>query len=846
MSGLVFKGNSLSNTGEYLPSVYIDKVYLQDYGISVDASVFIPHGEVTLEDQNSNSVEDEVEYIQAVDERVHHYVAVIVGLSSEDHVFESGESARVYYSGQNLYEQIINNDLNPWEVLAYYGESVDNLMQSNTFTGRSTHVVIYEINPYPPADSIVGENDVSLIVHDNNGQEYLKYMDSGTVKVELNTESKSWDWGLVNSLQVIAFSSTVESDQDWEDVVADLSNPVLLDKKVGDISYETVWENGTLADRFQVEYVDATGAIYDQIPLQSIDTFFYKINRITHLEIIDSVKSLLDEYRAAYRLGDLAVNKHAALRNAIDSISVVVQERGEKEDIIPQLNAVRSLFVDKSLSMPVGKFYKQLRQRIFNIDKLIRLSERVRKKVVYNGKIVDERVVRVAVGVSGSFKEGQESCDFIYADWITTTSYLHDWTGVDPDWYRIVSNGYYFFDYEKSLRSDSILSHYVNINMLEAAGVHVPYSHYRVDNSAVNREYSKDWYGMYTQVHVDVTMRAAMNEDLFYPLTEKMRVRDTGDSDANTVNPNNAGSPYTDALSCTLLEGTWSHLMNRRFVDISVDSIDKLSGIDGYRMMCFEMIDFMTPTSGFELSGKLAERYYTTTVNLQDKTMLFFAEIENMINYYIGIYEAYLTRCTQLCSANNTTKLFNAFFSESIMQEYEDNMLNAPWIRCPLFLLSFQNFITGQWGERQTILERAAIITSQINPVNGNLTAVEGFYDDIKEIQDLLSEIKAQAKIDGNYNPMADMFSFVEWYEVDSSKKYTCELYLKDNSEFNDGNGVYPLETSDCDEVRAVSFTGTPDDPEGDVGDTLEDPYVDPDPVDIDELLEPQEREEPL
>ena len=35
MSRLVLKGNTLSNTGEYFPSVYIDKIYLNDYGIAV-------------------------------------------------------------------------------------------------------------------------------------------------------------------------------------------------------------------------------------------------------------------------------------------------------------------------------------------------------------------------------------------------------------------------------------------------------------------------------------------------------------------------------------------------------------------------------------------------------------------------------------------------------------------------------------------------------------------------------------------------------------------------------------------------------------------------------------------
>ena len=47
-------------------------------------------------------------------------------------------------------------------------------------------------------------------------------------------------------------------------------------------------------------------------------------------------------------------------------------------------------------------------------------------------------------------------------------------------------------------------------------------------------------------------------------------------------------------LSCTLLEGTWSHLMNRRFVDVSVESIDKLSAIEDYRLMCYELVDFIS------------------------------------------------------------------------------------------------------------------------------------------------------------------------------------------------------------------------------------------------------------
>ena len=148
-----------------------------------------------------------------------------------------------------------------------------------------------------------------------------------------------------------------------------------------------------MASRFQVEYIDASDAIYDQIPLQAINTLYYKINRITHDEIVESFESLIAQFREEYKLDEVEERKHPALRSAINAVSTVLELRAHNADIIPRLNAVRSVFAEKSLALPVGKFYKHLRRRLFNIDKLIRLSERLRKKVMYNGKIIDQRTV---------------------------------------------------------------------------------------------------------------------------------------------------------------------------------------------------------------------------------------------------------------------------------------------------------------------------------------------------------------------------------------------------------------------------------------------------------------------
>ena len=786
MSRLILKGNTLSNTGEYFPSVYIEKIYLNDHGIAVDASVFVPHKQDTNIFTTSEGVTvDEKVYVDEMDSDVYYYVAILASGESEDYTEGgcwSGPSWTAY-SGQNLYKRIIEGKTNMVDVQLAYGRKYND---TTIVDHNPTSLVLFKIEPF---------DNVPITIFDENGQEYLKYS-SAPVELEFDRPDPDdrWEWDEFDSVYVLAFSSDINFfDKDLEEEAKD---PTLVQKKVGDISYEPVWADGTLASRLQVEYIEASGAIYDQIPLQAINTLYYKINRITHDEIVDSIESLVTQFREDYKLDEVEERKYPALRSAIDAVSTVLELRAHNADIVPRLNAVSSVFAEKSLALPVGKFYKHLRKRLFNIDKLIRLGERLRKKVMYNGKIIDQRTVETSLDVEGSYTD-HEDCDLLYRDWIKTSTYLYDWTGSDNEWKKLVYNGYYMFDYEKALRENSNLSRFLNVHALEEAGIHIPYRHYRVKQSYVDRSSRMgtiDWENGMRRV-VDVRLRALMKENVPYPITEKMYVSDSGTTDDNSVNPNDAGDPYVSALSCTFLEGTWSHLMNRRFVDVSADSIETETGIQDYRLLAFELMDFSN-------AAQSPGNSYTATVSIEDNSMQFFAAFENMIGWINAEYHSYLTRCQQLCAANNTTDLFNAFFSETIMEEYEGNMNAAPWIRCPLFLLSIQHIVTGQWANRQEIIERAAIIVSQINPVNGNLTAVQAFWDDLQALKgDLLEGIKEEADDAGYYNTMGDYLDDIDWYDVETTHEYSCELPIADKSNYNDSNGLYPIETTECDDL---------------------------------------------
>ena len=799
MSGLELTGNTISKTGEYLPAVYIDKIYLDDTGVVVDASIFVPHLDIELAaalgegDITYEGEADETSYVSALDKNVHYYIMIIKGSDSDD--------------TEEIYEQIIAGKASVWR--AYY----DYAAKSDAWFAmpEGVQIVLFEFDPL---------SETPITIFDEAGQEFLKYMEQSAAEIDNTGQADDtyppsyvWDWAssYIDSVHILAFSSTFEAPgyPDGDDYVDELSDPALLDAQTGDISYEKVWEDGTLASRLQTEYVDPNGSIYDQIPLQAMNSFYYKINRITHEEIVEVFETLIEEYRETFKLDELEDNMYPKLRNAINVISTILEVRGEEADLLPQLNAARGIFPDKSLALPVGKFYKNLRNRIFNVDKLIRDSVRLRKKIVYNGKIVDRRAQVVSTDLDPSWVD-YEDCEMVYSPdtWTSPVdgpmmeTYLRDWRGeyhadYDADWLHILINGYIFFDYEKALRTNSYISKYLDVGKLEDWGLPVPYNLFRIENMEIYKDY---WSAGSEYDYGELTIGSYLDDNKNYPVTHHFNVDEVGTKDINTLNPSSAGEPMATALSCTMLEDTFSHLLVRNFVDVTADD---WSDIDNYRLLAFSLMDYVRDAD--QLNGGLD--YVPdgiVTVNMTDTTLKILKTLEAALLKVIIEYAQYVERCQAICSANEDTDLFNTFFADALMEEYEDNMTNAPWIRAPLIMLMIQDILTDYWnGSKQEILDRAAVITSQINPVNGNIISVEEFLAAMEESFTIFSEISDDIYglgLGDAYYCVDDPEGEMCWWEIEIDREYTCTIDWPDMTTWS-GNELIPLEMSECDDL---------------------------------------------
>ena len=75
MSRLIFKGDTTSSTGEYLPAPYIEKIYVEDDGYKVEVSIFVPNDDKYITETDGIAEEDDNKIEDNLDD-LYYYVIV--------------------------------------------------------------------------------------------------------------------------------------------------------------------------------------------------------------------------------------------------------------------------------------------------------------------------------------------------------------------------------------------------------------------------------------------------------------------------------------------------------------------------------------------------------------------------------------------------------------------------------------------------------------------------------------------------------------------------------------------------------------------------------------------------
>lgn len=668
MSRLTFTGNIIKSTGEYLPAPYINRIYVSQGGLTIENFIFIDNiienyavsnGEIyNSSDLYNNRVLD-----------LRYYVLLVNGYSEDE------------------YELIKKGDLNP---LSFYHDKVAN-------EGEQAQILLLEINTDGAATKDFYD-DVGNVV---NGFSINTDITGGSWSERADFWKDRGAGDFKQADYVFCFASTFDYFSNSTKLDEPNFNQRLFDLYVGDVSYERIFDSeGNLAIDEQFVFVDSLQNYYDETPLQSIDYTAYKIGDIDHKYIKKNIEELLEDYSEQYN----SETGNTQLKNVMNSIYTTLETSYLDYDILNKLEFIRRSFPNKTPSNNVGKLYKRFSKRLFNINNTVKSTDPVYKQLKYNSKIVDLETLSADELVTSN-DETLSASDLIYTDWQATNLELDNGNSV--------VFGYFFFDYEKALRTQSRLSTYLDVNKLERLGIHIPYSSFKLQEATIGR--TIDSSGTQEQ-KINVVFDSPE-----MPLATNITFEPSTATVDESFREALVATPYGSSTSSETIpaNGFMSHLITRKYTPI----YDTDTNIENYRLVLFELLEYF---------GSTTSTGYEVELSLYDESVSIMGNLSGSLSNAIDLMKEYQTLVKEQCVFNSDLEKFNDFFTTNIINAYSDSPQSAPWYVAPItYIFQMDLFYNLFDGDATQMEEAAKKIINKINPVNGNINSIDSFVDEM-------------------------------------------------------------------------------------------------------------------
>ena len=759
---VILKGDVVSNFGTYLSAPYIRKVAIQDDSIVVTFSIFIN----VEEDQDVNSM------ISDLDEKLNFYFYVTADPERLESIIDKKVNIFEYYE-LGSYDMMTADPDTPSEMIVdyslefgdYYEKMDDVFDMTSDSDGVTTYDNLSTDSLYDAEGNRVWEFQVqreftlgynvdpeSVTNTDIAGLWYLFHYENDREGATADTFG----------LYIGAFSSLVDIST-TDELETNLENIMLLNAKTSDISYQIVFDKlseavvpytnytaledggyfplGAVPSPTQIEFFDSKGAIYDQLPLQSIQSPYYQVDKITHKGIVEYFEELVSEFeeRAPHSAFHRTRTKDRMLQKMLNNVSFVLKKYGAKANLLPELNKLKQIFPSKSSATKTGQFYSRFVKRISTINKTIEEGTKLRKKEIRNAKLRDIRQDElVSWELTDDWLTWDSSSNdhkyYLYTNWYITQEF--------DDTEDILSTyGYWFFDYEKALKKNSYLAGMIDISKLKTLfDIDMPYDFFRIESAWMSRTEDIEYDSSPSQSVSGMVMTSVMDEDVPYPLTDSVTFELTGDAVEQSagaqilVTPSNAAD-YDGMNSLNMgFKGldyyvgfgqNYPTLVVRNGLLRDNGLIEPFSEeLPDYRLITFVFEDFANDIQGDETFHR-----YSNGVTILDRSL-------EIMNYLVGHYNTalseladYVELAENACSFNETSEEFNTFFTDGVLAKYEDEEIDLPWYKAPVLYALHRDLLLNSYdGDMEAALEDATTYIMNINPYNGTLEELQNFY----------------------------------------------------------------------------------------------------------------------
>jgi len=779
MSVLAYKGDTIGNFGKYLPTPYIEKIEVHDdLSYQVNLALFV------IVDPNEE-VDSVIERLRTT---ITNYILLVINKPPRrmESLLNGDRNPFNFYKVNQLTDNLVSGttlaELDFFEdggeiTDDFYDEHGNRILKFSLCFGceetSGSRSLRDDVSSGAGRDTDEDEDDDGGDSEEEERRDPGKRDDSSappwviaaklrlaaaareeaaSVKAIVTVkELRSWD--NINNFTVLAFSSTYDY---FDTPDEELENFTFFTKRISDLAYEKVVEDGQLYTRYLTEFFDASDTIYNGKPLRSIAGNYYKTKIITHDKIINQINGLLSEYQAG--AGDTCAPAPSSPPGKIlNSIYYTLNTYKKDPALLAELNKLVKVFPSKNGATKVGKLYFRYSKRIAALNKALQGDEQLHRKVIRNPKILDLRSKAPTSGiVLPTYDANYKDRNFLYTKGLVGRTALyslpgkgqlseseesgvwgyeqHGGTETNFDWDEevdfdsIVRNfGYFFFDYEKALRKVAKVNQIVNLSKMMKWGIPTNYEHFRVSNASIvrlSRKRDSDNPSSPKRVVISSTCPPSP-----LPMTAQTTIYDNSENGDLVIFKPGFYSDYEEPgpdADLVLTEQEHTYLMIRNFEPVQKRAFSPQ--IPRYRLMCFEFQDFMDD----DIALNSDTNSYGIEVVVADNSI-------EILKEFVGKYKSsweslqhYRDSAAPIFSYDETTGLFNEFFVEGIEARYAVNRTRAPWKRAPVLFNMHKDLLYNTFGgSRAKIIEASRIIMDDINPYSGNFYALEQFVDEM-------------------------------------------------------------------------------------------------------------------
>jgi len=720
--------------GMKLPIPYVEKATVFDNNIEVTVGLYLV---VPIE----QSIEDSIEPIKDL----HFYVGQIIDGVPNDYLVSS---INIKYTEQEL--EI--GTLRMANLMA--GEGAMNLIVDVTNSNfeydsfsksddtpyvLGNHKIFSSltIDDFQFTNSQIMDVEDSVTVGQTISSKVLKFIASTTLTCEHGTPPSesayvdSLDLNLTMSL--VCFSSMIDlsgmnmsSGNEYVDASRNsIRNLELYNLMFSQPSFKEVFINGVVDVSPTKLFMLPNNIIYNGDAIQTIDGSFYTSDRIDREQIVNRFSSIIpsEEY---------IMNAAEGFQSALTAFKSIINNYRDSEELLPRLHVFGQTYIDKTTTTQAGIWYQKFNSTLMNANnQVFGLEARLFRELITTPTVVDGRTVDQE---SYSIPDTSEYDDskFVYADPGTSllmsrtahyaTTYGDSIQESELTYnYTLVENGYFFFDYEKASRTQTVLSKVFDVDVLtDLLGIGSSYinKYYKLSSVNVTRldssgdgVFSKTTH--FTDSLEDLSPSIQEMQYFIYDERAKNKFQVSGE----TIYP-------TLALRNVVLPDQGE--TNEIFSD--------------YKLMCFEFQDIM-PSAAAWTAGSSSPRNndaVSIDVRLVDYSKQLISDITaSCTNFLTGAFNYYCDAAEEFCSYNNIDGHFNDFFIDAMNEQFSGSSDTIPWIAGPTIYNIHRELITGVFnGDMDKLTNSTIILSEQISPETGDLENLRLFKQNFENLND--------------------------------------------------------------------------------------------------------------